>query len=205
LADITDFVNFDLLLTAAPGGYRARVVDSPAGEAASSFTLPFSDLEVENLILRLTQRSAGTRRLESVEVGMARTFGTTLFGAVFAGDVGVCWQKSRSVVAQQDYSRLAPPRFRRYVGLDACCLPAEGRLRSVQFLCQLWSRVRPEISSKETRCGGFAANCCFISKYLRRASRSSSCLSRAFQSATETSTAATLLCSASKIGPSATC
>lgn len=102
MADITDFVNFDLLLTAAPGGYRARVVDSPAGEAASSFTLPFSDLEVENLILRLTQRSAGMRRLESAEVGVARTFRTTLFGAVFAGDVGVCWQKSRSVVAQQD-------------------------------------------------------------------------------------------------------
>jgi len=36
LADITDFVNFDLLLTAAPGGYRARVVDSPAGEATST-------------------------------------------------------------------------------------------------------------------------------------------------------------------------
>lgn len=102
MADITDFVNFDLLLTAAPGGYRARVVDSPAGEATSSFTLPFSDLEVENLILRLTQRSAGMRRLESVEVGVARTFGTTLFGAVFACDVGVCWQKSRSIVAQQD-------------------------------------------------------------------------------------------------------
>lgn len=102
MADITDFVNFDLLLTAAPGGYRARVVDSPAGEATSSFTLPFSDLEVENLILRLTQRSAGMRRLESVEVGVARTFGTQLFAAVFAGDVGVCWQKSRSIVAQQD-------------------------------------------------------------------------------------------------------
>lgn len=102
MTDITDFVNFDLLLTAAPGGYRVRVVDSPAGEATSSFTLPFSDLEVENLILRLTQRSAGMRRLESVEVGVARTFGTQLFSAVFAGDVGVCWQKSRSIVAQQD-------------------------------------------------------------------------------------------------------
>ena len=127
MADITDFVNFDLLLTAAPGGYRARVVDSPAGEAASSFTLPFSDLEVENLILRLTQRSAGTRRLESVEVGMVRTFGTTLFGAVFAGDVGVCWQKSRSVVAQQDYSRLAPPDFAdMWVSMRAAYQPKVG-------------------------------------------------------------------------------
>lgn len=95
LADITDFVNFDLLLTAAPGGYRARVVDSPAGEATTTFALPFSDLELENLILRLNQRSAGMRRLESVESGVARTFGATLFGAVFSGDVGVCWQQSR--------------------------------------------------------------------------------------------------------------
>ncbi|MFO7632862.1 MAG: CHAT domain-containing protein [Caldilinea sp.] len=102
MADITDFVNFDLLLTAAPGGYRVRVVDSPAGEATGGFALPFSNLELENLILRLNQRSAGMRRLESPELGVARTFGTTLFGAVFAGDVGVCWQNSRSVVAQQD-------------------------------------------------------------------------------------------------------
>lgn len=61
------------------------------------------------------------------------------------------------------------------------------------------------IWSRETRFGGFSANCRFISRYLRRASRISSCLSRAFQSSTETRTAAGLLCCASKIGPSAIC
>ena len=39
---ITDYRNFDLLITRAGDRYRAFVVDAPAGEASVIFDLPFT-------------------------------------------------------------------------------------------------------------------------------------------------------------------
>ena len=81
------YLDFDLLIEPAASGYRARVTDSPCGEATADFQLPFSALEVENFILKITgsvgalRRTA--RRLESSERQLVQSFGRRLYQAAF--------------------------------------------------------------------------------------------------------------------------
>jgi hypothetical protein len=83
--DSTSYLNFDLLIQPATEGYRLRV-DSPAGQAASGFALPFSDLEVENFLLRVGRPRRLTRRIDSPEDKAVKDFGARLFAAVFEGE-----------------------------------------------------------------------------------------------------------------------
>jgi hypothetical protein len=95
-------LGFDLLIEKTASGYRARVLDSPGGQASHDFALPFSDLEVENFILRLGQTRRGVRRLESAALAAAKEFGGKLFTTVFAGDVNNCLQRSLVEAAQRN-------------------------------------------------------------------------------------------------------
>ena len=89
------YEDFDLVIEPADdGGYRARVAESPAGEATASFDLPFSDLELENFLLKVGRPRRGTRRLESPEMEAARDFGGRLFKAVFNDDIRLCLRRS---------------------------------------------------------------------------------------------------------------
>lgn len=81
------YSDFDLLIESSEKGYFARVLNSPAGQAGSKFSLPFSDLELENILLKIGQTRRGVRRLESPEMELTRIFGKRLFEAVFVGDV----------------------------------------------------------------------------------------------------------------------
>jgi hypothetical protein len=66
------------------GDESCRVVASaPSGEAAARFELPFSELEIENFVLRLSRAPRGSRRMESSEMSEARRFGGQLFAALF--------------------------------------------------------------------------------------------------------------------------
>jgi hypothetical protein len=89
-----DYRDFDLLIERAGQGYRAQVLNSPAGQATSEFVLPFSDLELENCLLRLGRPARTVRRLESTEMATAKSFGAALFNAVFSGDVRACLRSS---------------------------------------------------------------------------------------------------------------
>ena len=55
-------------------------------EAATSFTLPFNELEIENFILRVS-RPRGRRRIDTSAIDDARRFGGGLFTALFSGQV----------------------------------------------------------------------------------------------------------------------
>src|SRR3954454_24191182 len=80
------YVDFDLLIESnGAGGYRARVLKSPVGETAPSpVTLPFSDLEMENFLLKVGRpRRQATRGMASPEITAVRDFGGRLFDAVF--------------------------------------------------------------------------------------------------------------------------
>ena len=88
------YLDFDLLIRRAEGGYRAQVLSSPAGEATADFTLPFSKLELENFVLRVGRPRRGTRRIGSPEMEAVRTLGRGLYEAVFGGDVRACWRAS---------------------------------------------------------------------------------------------------------------
>jgi len=66
------------------GDESCRVVASAAsGEASARFELPFSELEIENFVLRLSRAPRGSRRMESSEMSEARRFGGQLFAALF--------------------------------------------------------------------------------------------------------------------------
>jgi hypothetical protein len=89
-----EYRDFDLLIERAGKNYRSQVLNSPAGQASAEFTLPFSDLELENYLLRLGRPARRVRRLESTEMSTAKNFGAALFNAVFSGDVRACLRSS---------------------------------------------------------------------------------------------------------------
>jgi hypothetical protein len=98
----TSYLDFDLRIIPAGGGYRAQVLSSPAGEATADFTLPFSDMELENFVLRIGRPRRGTRRIDSPEMEAVKLLGRGLFDAVFSGDVRACWRSSLSEADAQD-------------------------------------------------------------------------------------------------------
>lgn len=72
------YLNFDLLVDKWQEQYKARVVNSPSGEASCVFDLPFTHQEVQKFLAS----------------GKAKEMGSKLFAAVFANKVGSCWDKS---------------------------------------------------------------------------------------------------------------
>ena len=91
------YLNYDLLIRRNEGGgYRAQVLSSPAGEATADFTAPFSDLELENFLLRIGRPRRSTRRRDSTEMDAVRTMGRRLYESVFSGGIRDCWASSLS-------------------------------------------------------------------------------------------------------------
>lgn len=74
------YLDFDLLLEGVEEGYRARVINSPAGQAAISFSLPFLEQE--------------RRGPEALEMEAAKALGQRLFDEVFHSQVGSCLRRS---------------------------------------------------------------------------------------------------------------
>lgn len=88
------YLDFDLLIEPLDGRYKAKVISSPAGEAAENFDLPFSAVEIENFLLKCGRLRREGRRIDTPEIGAAKEFGKRLFEAVFSGSVGNCWHQS---------------------------------------------------------------------------------------------------------------
>jgi hypothetical protein len=96
------YLDFYLLLSRAERGYRAQVLSSPAGEASAEFVAPFSDLELENFVLRVGRPRHRTRRIGSPDLEAVKTLGKGLYDAVFSGDVRACWRTSLSEAEAQN-------------------------------------------------------------------------------------------------------
>ena len=88
------YLNFDLTFESSADGYSVRATSSVAGEARAAFVFPFSELELENFLLRLGQRSSGTRRADSPEMELSKQFGGRLFAALFNDDVRTALRSS---------------------------------------------------------------------------------------------------------------
>jgi hypothetical protein len=111
-----NYKDFDLLLDRAPKGFRAQVLASPAGQASLEFQLPFSDVELENCLLKLGRTTRLVRRIESNEMTTAKTFGGALFNAVFSGDVRACLRSATDEARRENTGirlriRLADPEL----------------------------------------------------------------------------------------------
>ncbi|MEO5953177.1 MAG: CHAT domain-containing protein, partial [Chloroflexia bacterium] len=85
MADVR-YQNFDLTVQKEGKGYKIRV-DSLAGEASGRFSVPFSDLELENFYLNTTPGKRSVRRIDTPEVAVAKKYGERLFKAVFTEEV----------------------------------------------------------------------------------------------------------------------
>jgi tetratricopeptide (TPR) repeat protein len=94
LAELTH-MDLDVLFGRHGDGFRAQVVKSPAGDGqAVTFTPPFTDLELENFLLKMGGLRVRTRRVDPAPVGAAKEIGGRLFEAVFTGEVGECLRRS---------------------------------------------------------------------------------------------------------------
>ncbi len=68
-----NYLNFDLLIERAPEGYIARV-HSPAGEATARFRLPFTEMELENYLLKIGRPRRGCAPVEFSGNGIRENF-----------------------------------------------------------------------------------------------------------------------------------
>jgi len=100
--DRLEYLDFEIRLEKREQGYAVSVIRSPAGEAEGEFVLPFSDLELENLLLKVGRTRRGVRRIGSPEWQAATAFGGKLFEAVFKGDVRGCFRSSQDKAALED-------------------------------------------------------------------------------------------------------
>lgn len=89
-----DYLDFDLYFSRTSNGYRVRATNSQGAQAAADFELPFTDLEIDNLMLRVGRPRRGARRIESPEIQAAKIFGGKLFDAVFPGEVLGLWRST---------------------------------------------------------------------------------------------------------------
>jgi hypothetical protein len=96
-----EYVNFDLELGPRGEGYVARVRASPVGEASGTFSLPFTPEGLENVVLRLGRSRTTVRRIASRQDEMVEGFGSSLYDAVFGGEVGTSLRRSIDEAARQ--------------------------------------------------------------------------------------------------------
>ncbi len=59
----------------------------PSGEATGTFQVPFSQVELENLVLRVSRPRQTVRRIDSPEMELVRRFGNELFNSIFQSRV----------------------------------------------------------------------------------------------------------------------
>jgi hypothetical protein len=120
--DTSSFLDFDLQINRLGEKYQAQVLESPAGQASTEFTLPLSDLELENFYLRIGRPRKGVRRIDSPEMETVKKVGGRLFDAVFCEDI-LALLSSSLVIAQSQGKGL---RIRlRQTSPEAADLPWE--------------------------------------------------------------------------------
>lgn len=98
-----DYLDFDLEVEAGatPDVYKVSVLSSPRGEASGQMTFPFNSDALENVILKLGRTRSGVRAIGSPTQDLAQKFGTTLYDALFAGEVGTCFRRSLDEAGKQ--------------------------------------------------------------------------------------------------------
>ncbi len=131
------YQNFDLLLERSAEGFRARVLDSPAGRPSGTFALPFTEPELADLLARIMESQPSSGRLSSPALEAARLFGQRLYDAVFGGEIGDCLKTSVDRAEEQNaglrlrlhltdapelvelpWEYLYSPALKRFIGLS---------------------------------------------------------------------------------------
>jgi len=117
------YLDFDLLIERWGEHYKARVLNSPAGQATVDFSMPFSEQDVEIFLLKVGRPRRSTRRVFSPEMEAAKSFGARLFETIFDDEVLGCFRTSLYDATQKGVGlRL---RLRITNALDLADLPWE--------------------------------------------------------------------------------
>lgn len=91
---VGNYLNFDVQIERSGEHYRARVIDSPTGQAAHTFAWPFSPHELEKLVARVRPGGRRIRAFQSAEVEAAKELGGRLYDTIFADAVRACLSRS---------------------------------------------------------------------------------------------------------------
>jgi len=96
------YTDFELSIEKKGGQhYHAKVLRSLCGEPEIDFKLPFSNLELENFILKIGSAHRGIRRINTPEMQAVREFGAKLFESIFTGDVRACLISSENAATSE--------------------------------------------------------------------------------------------------------
>lgn len=103
------YKDFDLSIERSGDRYRARVLNSPDGPGNCEFDMPFSDIELENFVLKFGQTRRTMRNIgvagETVNRSL-RDFGGGLYSAIFSGQVADRLHGSLGIIGQQENAGL---------------------------------------------------------------------------------------------------
>ena len=81
------YENIDIFFQPAPNGYRVRLVGPRGGVATGHFQLPFAPGDLDEFVRTVGATRRVTRRRDSFQMESVRTFGKSLFDALFQGDL----------------------------------------------------------------------------------------------------------------------
>lgn len=96
--------SLELSIGKIDASYRIRIPLADGDATGVEFKFPFSNLELENFILRMGQSRRGVRRVESPQMQAAKTFGTRLFESIFSGSVHDVYQDALRSAEQEGNS-----------------------------------------------------------------------------------------------------
>ena len=97
-----NYLNFDITIQRAGNGYRAHLHSQSGENVTVTFGKPFSDMELENFLLKAGYSRRNVRRIDTVETAAAKEFGGKLFNTLFKGDAQECLRRDLSYAQQQD-------------------------------------------------------------------------------------------------------
>jgi hypothetical protein len=101
---LNGYDDFRIRISPGKNGRFLADADTSTGERATgSFKLPFTESEVENLVLRVGRARRSTRARSVSEVKRAETWGGALFESVFAGDVKEVFRSARTRAEDSDH------------------------------------------------------------------------------------------------------
>jgi hypothetical protein len=104
------YQNFEIRFERKESNFRV-FVPSSEGEVGINFNIPFSEIELENFLLRMGRSRRGMRRVESPQMQAAKAFGVRLFEALFNGETRDFYRSALRAAEGQGYGLRLLLRF----------------------------------------------------------------------------------------------
>jgi CHAT domain len=97
------YLDFDVVIERADqGAYRVRVVNAPAGPTSwSTFTMPFSQLELKYFVLKIGRPRRVVRRVDDPDTAAIKTFGSQLYRELFHHELEVNLLRSQILASTE--------------------------------------------------------------------------------------------------------